>query len=69
MNLLQSGVDLTVIKTWLGHVNLHITHAYVEIDLEMKNKALSSYEPASRIGNLKYLIKQNNNLINWLESL
>ena len=69
MHLLQSGVDLTVIKNWLGHVNLDTTHAYVEIDLEMKKKALSSYEPASKIGNLKHLIKQNNNLINWLESL
>lgn len=69
MHLLQSGVDLTVIKNWLGHVNLDTTHAYVEIDLEMKNKALSSYEPASKIGNLKHLIKQNNNLISWLESL
>jgi hypothetical protein len=55
----QSGVDLTVIKNWLGHVNLDTTHAYVEIDLEMKKKALSSYEPASKIDNLKHLIKQN----------
>jgi len=69
MHLLQSGVDLTVIKNWLGHVNLDTTHAYVEINLEMKKKALSSYEPASKIGNLKHLIKQNNNLISWLESL
>ncbi|MCG7853576.1 MAG: site-specific integrase, partial [Methanosarcinaceae archaeon] len=36
MHLLQSGVDLTIIKNWLGHVSLDTTHAYVEIDLEMK---------------------------------
>jgi integrase len=69
MHLLQSGVDLTVIKNWLGHVNLDTTHAYVEIDLEMKKKALSSYTPVSKIDNLKHLIKRNNNLICWLESL
>jgi site-specific recombinase XerD len=69
MHLLQSGVDLTVIKNWLGHVNLDTTHAYVEIDLEMKEKALSSYEPASKVGNLKHLVKQNKDVISWLESI
>src|SRR4030043_772855 len=48
MHLLQSGVDLTVIKNWLGHVNLDTTHAYVEIDLDMKRKALSSYAPVCK---------------------
>ena len=69
MHLLQSGVDLTVIKNWLGHVNLETTHAYVEIDLEMKKKALSSYTPASKMDSLKHLIKKNHDLISWLESL
>jgi integrase/recombinase XerD len=69
MPLLQSGVDLTVIKNWLGHVSLDTTHAYVEIDLEMKRKALSSCAPACKIGNLQHLIKQNNDIICWLESL
>jgi site-specific recombinase XerD len=69
MHLLQSGVDLTVIKNWLGHVNLDTTHAYVEIDLEMKRKALSSCAPVCKTKNLQYLIKQNNDIICWLESL
>lgn len=69
MHLLQSGVDLTVIKNWLGHVNLETTHAYVEIDIEMKRKALSSCAPVCKIENLQHLIKQNNDIICWLESL
>jgi integrase/recombinase XerD len=69
MHLLQSGVELTVIKNWLGHVNLETTHAYVEIDLDMKRKALSSCEPACKIENLQHMIKQNNDIISWLESL
>jgi integrase/recombinase XerD len=69
MHLLQSGVDLTVIKNWLGHVNLDTTHAYVEIDLEMKRKALSSCAPVCKDKNLQYLIRQNNDIIYWLESL
>lgn len=42
---------------------------YVQIDLEMKRKALSSCAPACKIGNLRHLIKRNNDIICWLESL
>ncbi len=69
MHLLQSGVDLTVIKNWLGHVTLETPHAYVEIDLEMKRKALSSCAPVHKIEKLQHLIKHNNDIICWLESL
>jgi len=69
MHMLQSGVDLTVIKNWLGHANLSTTHSYIEIDLEMKRKALAACSPVAKSYNLKQLIKENNDLINWLESL
>lgn len=42
MTLLQNGVDLTVIRSWLGHVNLNTTHHYLEADVEMKRKALDN---------------------------
>jgi site-specific recombinase XerD len=41
MHLLQSGVDLHLIRMWLGHVALDTTHQYVEADLEMKRQALA----------------------------
>jgi integrase/recombinase XerD len=69
MHLLQSGVDLTIIKTWLGHVNLSTTHAYVEIDLEMKRKALANCRPIASTRKLRPLINQNKDVIDWLESL
>jgi site-specific recombinase XerD len=45
MHLLQSGNELTVVKSWLGHADISTTHAYVEIDLEMKRKALEACDP------------------------
>jgi site-specific recombinase XerD len=46
MNLLRAGVDLTVIRSWLGHVNLNTTHHYLEADVEMKRRALNQCRTA-----------------------
>lgn len=69
MHLLQAGVDFTVIKSWLGHVNLTTTHLYVEIDLEMKRKALSLCHPLEKSRELRRIIQQNRDVISWLESV
>lgn len=69
MHLLQSGVDLTVIKNWLGHVDISTTHGYIEIDLEMKRKALQSCRRPAMPENLKPLLHHNKEVIQWLESL
>ena len=68
MHLLQSGVEINVIRSWLGHVNLATTHRYVEIDLAMKRKALASCElivAADRQSRWR----SNADLLSWLESL
>jgi site-specific recombinase XerD len=44
MHLLQSNVDLSMIRAWLGHASIETTNGYVEIDLEMKRKTLQSCE-------------------------
>jgi integrase/recombinase XerD len=44
MHLLQSGVEVNVIRSWLGHVSIATTNRYIEIDLEMKRKALEACE-------------------------
>jgi len=70
MHMLQSGVDLVVIQNWLGHVQLATTHAYVEIDLEMKRKALSACAaPGETAEGLPQIIEKNQDVIRWLESL
>jgi integrase/recombinase XerD len=45
MELLQAGVDTTVIALWLGHESIETTHIYLEADLAMKEKALAKTRP------------------------
>ena len=53
MHLLQSGVDITVIALWLGHESPATTHIYVEVDLAMKERALSKLRPP-KIKSVRY---------------
>jgi site-specific recombinase XerD len=45
MDLLQGGVDLSVIALWLGHESLETTRIYLEATLAMKEKALGKTKP------------------------
>jgi site-specific recombinase XerD len=45
MNLLQHGVDRTVIALWLGHENLETVSMYLHADLKMKQWALEKTAP------------------------
>lgn len=45
LHLLQSGVELNVVRSWLGHASIETTHAYIEIDLQMKRAALEACQP------------------------
>lgn len=68
MHLLQSGVEINVIRSWLGHVNLATTHRYVEIDLAMKRKALESCE-LTVTPDRKSSWRATPDILAWLESL
>jgi site-specific recombinase XerD len=71
VSLLESGVDVNVIRAWLGHVSLETTNRYAEISIKMKEKALQACEPITEAG------KHRDNLVwrddlalcNWLQSL
>ncbi|MHB1463461.1 MAG: tyrosine-type recombinase/integrase [Armatimonadota bacterium] len=70
MHLLQSNVDLNMIRSWLGHASIETTHGYVEIDLEMKRKTLQSAEkliPAKRNAGLSW--KKSPDILAWLSGL
>jgi site-specific recombinase XerD len=69
MHLLQSGVELNVIKSWLGHVSITTTSQYIEIDMEMKRKAIERCSPLVPVpaGDSPWHRRQD--IIQWLEDL
>ncbi len=69
MHLLQSGVDLSVIQAWLGHSRLETTHGYVEIDLDMKRRALALCAPPDNVGALDAVFVRHPDILAWLTSL
>jgi site-specific recombinase XerD len=45
MELLQAGVDRSVIALWLGHESIETTQVYLEATLAMKERALAKTTP------------------------
>jgi site-specific recombinase XerD len=66
MHLLQAGVDITTIAAWLGHSQLETTHAYVEINLRMKQKAIAA---ADTLPELSQGTFPQDDLLTWLAAL
>ncbi len=48
MELLQAGVDRTVIALWLGHESIQTTQMYLDADLAIKEKALAKVQPLGK---------------------
>lgn len=69
MHLLQSGVEINVIKSWLGHVSITTTSQYIEIDMEMKRQAIERCSPPvpEPAGDSPWHSRQD--IIQWLEDL
>ncbi len=47
MQLLQAGVDTSVIALWLGHEQIQTTQIYLHADLSLKERALARTAPPS----------------------
>jgi integrase len=45
MELLQNGVDRSVIALWLGHESTETTQVYLHADLAVKERALAKAAP------------------------
>jgi site-specific recombinase XerD len=45
MDLLQQGIDRSVIALWLGHESIETTQMYLDADLELKQRVLDAVVP------------------------
>lgn len=72
VHLLEAGVEVNVIRAWLGHATLETTNRYAEITLRTKQAVLEKcVVPAiadERISR-KPLWQTDATLLNWLKSL
>jgi site-specific recombinase XerD len=48
MDLLQHGVDRSVIALWLGHESIETTQVYLHANLALKEQALATTDPIKR---------------------
>ncbi|MCX6129138.1 MAG: tyrosine-type recombinase/integrase [Proteobacteria bacterium] len=72
VHLLESGVEVNVIRGWLVHVSLETTNRYAEITLRAKEEALRKCEPDfdSSVGFRRQAVWRNDSsLLGWLSSL
>ena len=66
--LVAAGVDVTVIRSWLGHANLDTVNLYARANLETRRKALEKIANQADLGEAPSW-KQTDALLDWLESL
>ena len=72
VHLLEAGVDVNVIRGWLGHVSLDTTNRYAEITTRTKAEALRLCEPPSTDVHShrgKAVWRDDQALLSWLSSL
>ena len=71
VHLLEAGVEVNVIRGWLGHADLSTTNRYAEINTKAKQEALRSLQPpgTSTGPRAKPVWQSDDALLNWLNSL
>jgi integrase/recombinase XerD len=67
MELLQAGVDCSVIALWLGHESIETTQIYLHAHLALKEAALAKLMPYER--NKRTRFKPSDRLLDFLEAL
>lgn len=72
VHLLEAGVDVNVIRGWLGHVSLDTTNRYAEITARLKEAAVRLCEPPTasvESHRRKAVWRDDQALLDWLSSL
>ena len=67
MELLQAGVDCTVIALWLGHESIETTQTYLHAHLALKEAALAKLKPYERGKRTRF--QPSDRLLAFLEAL
>jgi integrase/recombinase XerC len=67
VHLLAAGVDVAVIRSWLGHASLETTHHYAQANLATKREALQRLQP--KLPKQPPPWRRDASLLAWLESL
>jgi integrase/recombinase XerD len=67
MELLQAGVDRSVIALWLGHETIETTQTYLHAHLALKEAALAKLKPYKRSKRARF--EPNDHLLAFLEAL
>ena len=68
VSLVTAGVDVTVIRSWLGHESLDTTNIYARADVEAKRKAMERVDGPARSSKPPRW-KKEVQLLEWLNSL
>ena len=71
VHLLEAGVEVNVIRGWLGHADLSTTNRYAEINTKTKLAALRASElsDTTEASRTKPIWRTDESLLNWLASL
>ena len=71
VHLLEAGVEVNVIRGWLGHADLSTTNRYAEINTRAKLAALQATEPSGSLGGSRSdpIWRSDKTLLDWLASL
>lgn len=67
VHLVAAGVDVTVIRSWLGHVSLETTNHYAQANLETKRKALERVEKPKTGSPPSW--RRDQSVLDWLDTL
>jgi integrase/recombinase XerD len=67
MELLQSGVDRTLIALWLGHESVETTQIYLDANLAIKEEILTKTTPINAKKKGRY--RPDDDLLTFLKGL
>lgn len=69
IHLIESGVDVHVVKTWLGHRSISSTDHYLEMNLEPQRDLLASFTPPSILNSHLKSEPSEESVEDWFDEL